>query len=167
MAQLGLTTASVCGRFAVENEKARERLEDLGAFATDALADSPLQRASELSQSFAKMLSRSMSAISSITSERDSDATPGQPLPAALPHQLARMRGREFGKLLGEQRQRLLRSFSGSGEDRGRAVGATRGISQGGCCEKFLITAALILALRLPGMLLLKDLLGFASSQAA
>ena len=112
MAQLGLTTASVCGRFAVENEKARERLEDLGAFATDALADSPLQRASELPQSFAKMLSRSMSAISSIASERGSDATPGQPLPAALPHQLARMRGREFGKLLREQRKRLLCSFS-------------------------------------------------------
>ena len=86
---LGLSSISAPGRFAAQNKKARVRLEDQGMFVMDALADTPLQRATTLPRSFPKMLSRSMNAITNVIAERGSDAGPGQSLSAVLLHQLA------------------------------------------------------------------------------
>ena len=95
------------GSFAVSRDDVHEWLKDLGLSVADMLEDVSLLDRAKIARSFAVLLVRLVDGIWNIGPDADGAGAFGRERPPVLPHELAKMRARDFVKLAREQRERL------------------------------------------------------------
>ena len=96
------------GRFGVSVESLRGFFDDLGTFVVDCVEALEAEELRSLLLDLGRSVLKLKCGIGSISAERDSRNEAGAALPAVLPHEIVKLRGRDFRIIVRTHRDPLL-----------------------------------------------------------
>ena len=96
------------GKYSINLDNVTDMLEDMGNFVIDTMDDIGFAEMANVIMNIATCSVELIARIAAICVERDSSNNPTDSMPPVLPHQLVKIRGREFSNFVRLQMDRLL-----------------------------------------------------------